>query len=58
MTEFVIIVAVVVLLAVIAWHDEAFSPDQFTQAAGLVTGILDGLPEYVRQQRAESAQGQ
>ncbi|MCY2924562.1 MAG: hypothetical protein NT031_03845 [Planctomycetota bacterium] len=43
---------------VIAWHDEAFSPDQFTQAAGLITGILDGLPEYVRQQRAEQAQGQ
>jgi len=43
---------------VIAWSDVAFSPDQFTQAAGLITGLLDGLPEYVRQQRAEAAQRQ
>ena len=43
---------------VIVWRTDKLSPDQFTQAAGLIAGILDGLPEYVRQERAESAQRQ
>lgn len=34
---------------VIAWTSRRFSPNQFAQAAGLIAGILDALPEYLPQ---------
>jgi hypothetical protein len=39
---------------VIAWRGRRFSGPDFTEACGVVRGILDRLPEYLKQQQEES----
>lgn len=36
---------------VIAWRADTWKPDEFEQAIGVVEGILDRLPDYVREQQ-------
>ncbi len=39
--------------AVIVWQDRRFRPEAFDQAAAVVRGLLEGLPEYVLQQQGQ-----
>ena len=38
------------MLYVIAWKDRTFKPEEFAQAADVIAGVLDLLPDYVRKQ--------
>ena len=40
--------------SVITWRDHEFNVQEFSQAAGLITGILDRLPGYLVQQQTQS----
>ena len=39
---------------VLAWRNSTFAPEQFDEAARAIEGLLDRLPEYVRQARLAS----
>jgi len=38
---------------VMAWQDKVFPPERFDQAAEVVRGVLDRLPEYLLQQQGQ-----
>jgi hypothetical protein len=39
------------LMHIAAWRDKRFRPQEFEQAASVISGLLDRLPEYVLRQQ-------